>query len=347
VVMKKSARAHRFSVAAALCCLLAAAAFGADAVVTNEPPAEIAVEPVPPAPSEELIKLEALLQAHELLQQQLRATQLAMEESRVEMQATARRNAEAWSNRVEWLERSLAAQREREQEIIQKANKTMLVAAGTFAGLGFIAMLFTAWLQWRAANRLSDMAASSHMTRSLIPGWSPHSLGAGELPPGSGPDAEGTRLFEAVRHLERLIVSLEHTATPPLKDAPEGEGNGSAAKAGETDTKSGKAARITLLLGKGQSLLNLNDTEEAVVCFDEVLTLDSNNTEALVKKGVALERQRKLNEAIECYDRAIAADSSMTIAYLYKGGIYNRMERFNEALECYEKALHTQEKRRS
>ena len=104
-----------------------------------------------------------------------------------------------------------------------------------------------------------------------------------------------------------------------------------------------EAARITMLLGKGQSLLNLDQAEEALACFDQVLTLDPNHPEALVKKGAALERLRKLDEAIACYDRAIAADSSMTVAYLYKGGLFNRMERFGEALECYEKALHTQE----
>ena len=106
------------------------------------------------------------------------------------------------------------------------------------------------------------------------------------------------------------------------------------------------AARITMLLGKGQSLLNLDQAEEALACFDQVLTLDPNHPEALVKKGAALERLRKLDEAIACYDQAIAADSSMTVAYLYKGGLFNRMERFGEALECYEKALHTQETRR-
>ena len=42
--------------------------------------------------------------------------------------------------------------------------------------------------------------------------------------------------------------------------------------------------------------------------FDQVLALDANHPEALVKKGAALERLRKLDEAIACYDRAIAAD---------------------------------------
>ncbi len=91
-------------------------------------------------------------------------------------------------------------------------------------------------------------------------------------------------------------------------------------------------------------MLNMDNAEGALACFDEILALDANHTEALVKKGSALERLRKLNEAIECYDKAIAADASMTIAWLYKGGLFNRMERFSEALECYEQALRTQEK---
>jgi tetratricopeptide (TPR) repeat protein len=107
-----------------------------------------------------------------------------------------------------------------------------------------------------------------------------------------------------------------------------------------------ETGRITGLIGKGQSLLNVDKAEEALACFDEVLTLDAQNAEALVKKGTALERLRKLEEAIECYNRAIVADGSMTIAYLYKGGLFNRLERFTEAMECYEQALRTQEKRR-
>jgi Flp pilus assembly protein TadD len=59
---------------------------------------------------------------------------------------------------------------------------------------------------------------------------------------------------------------------------------------------------MTVLLGKGQSLLNLDHAEEAVACFDQVLAIDANHAEAQVKKGAALERLRKLDEAIVCYD---------------------------------------------
>ena len=57
-----------------------------------------------------------------------------------------------------------------------------------------------------------------------------------------------------------------------------------------TITTNGDTPEIALLLGKGQSLLHLDQTEEAIACFNEVLALDPQHTEALVKKGAALEK---------------------------------------------------------
>ncbi len=189
------------------------------------------------------------------------------------------------------------------------------------------------------------------------------------------------RLLGAIDLLEKRILQLEHTTRPALNQAPSAS-NGSEAASGPTGTTveqsasaisdagvltkgdglqpkggippapapvevggSGNGDRAGALLAKGQSLLNLDKAEEALVCFDEVLALEPTSADALVKKGTALERLRKPAEALECYDRAIAAGSSLTIAYLYKGGLFNRMERFTEALECYEQALRTQERR--
>ena len=303
---------------------------------------------VPDLSSNSQDSLRALLQ----LQEQIHATQMAIERNREAAEAEAARIAEATSNRLAAIEQFLSGQREHEQEAIRSNNKTVLIAAGVFAVLGFFGMLFTAWLQWRAANRLSDLTAASQMTHALLPGW-PQLLPGGELPAAAvnAPlAAANERLLDTISLLEKRIKALEHTAEPAFDADPHGTETATNVTHISTGELAGEAApgdeaaRITLLLGKGQSLLNLDQTEEAVACFDEVLALDVNNTDALVKKGVALERQRKLEAAIECYDRAIAADNSITIAYLYKGGIYNRLERFSEALECYEKALHTQEK---
>ena len=228
----------------------------------------------------------------------------------------------------------------------------MLIVAGSFAALGFLALLLTAYFQWRIVSRLAEISAALPFG---------HALGAG---PG-GLLGRTTRIaWRSARRRNRTSACWARSsgsrsafmswstrpacrsrkASRPRRPArsrlrlPAAE---PAAEEGRPD-----AARITVLLGKGQSLLNLDQAEEALACFDEVLALDANHPEALVKKGAALERLRKLDEAVACYDRAIAADSSLTVAYLYKGGLFNRMERFSEALECYEQALRTQETRR-
>jgi tetratricopeptide (TPR) repeat protein len=339
--MKTPAAIITILLAGVLACWPAPAASAADALETNA--AATAVK------AAEAVSTQDVLRAYVQLQEQLRATQLAVERTRQEAEAAATRNAETVAARLQLIGESLSFQRAREFEAMQNANHLMLVLGGTFACVGFLAMIFTAWLQWRATGRLTELAANFPAGRALGPGWNAPGLDAGEshFSVESSPEAN-TQLSGAIERLEKRILELEHAATPPLKDAAQNGGDSAEAGAdGNSAAQSEPAARITLLLGKGQSLLNLDKTDEAMACFDEVLALDQNNTDALVKKGVALERQRKLNEAIECYDRAIAADDSVAIAYLYKGGICNRLERFTEALECYEHALRAQEKRRA
>jgi len=317
--------------------LLAVSARGFAAADTNSPPAEADAS----AASASNTTSDDVLRAYLQLQEQIHATQLAIERNRQETETAAARNADALASRLQFVEKSLAdlsAQRVNELKDIQRENHTLLIVVGAFAALGFLAVLFTAYFQWRAVNRLMEISPALPAGRALGPPPAVAALGDGENQLVSlGPAGQSNvRLLGALERLEKRILELEHgTASPPANGAPASDNPGAA----------GQAAQSSSLLGKGQSLLNLDKADEAIACFDEVLAADPDNAEALVKKGTALERLRKPQEAIECYDRAIAADSSMTIAYLYKGGLYNRLERFNEALECYEKALRTQEKR--
>jgi tetratricopeptide (TPR) repeat protein len=291
------------------------------------------------------------------IQEQLHATRLAIERNRLEAETAAARNAETLASRLQGIEQALATQRAQELEAMQSSNQVMLIVAGSFAALGFVAMLLMAYFQWRTISRLAEIAAALPAPYALGAGPAVAALGSGEAHRVSigPPEQANQRLLGALERLEKRIYELEHTARPPLRESaalpqetatslhpPNGEPDGAPADAPAT----GEPARITLLLGKGQSLLNLDQAEAALACFDEVLALDANHPEALVKKGAALERLRKSDEAIACYDRAIAADNAMTVAYLYKGGLFNRLERFGEALECYEQALRTQEHRR-
>ena len=379
--MKPTRATAHLLLAGWLTCAITFAAIGAEVVESNAPPAAVQTEN-----TEALQEME---RAVLLLQEQIHATQLAVDHNQQLAEAAAARNASNLAERLQAIQHSLAQQRAHDQEAaqqaeaaaarnatnlagqlhaiedslsqqrtrdfeaMQSANHTVLIVACSFAGAAFLAMLFTAWLQWRTVSRFAEQTAALTSSRALGPGWTVPALGGIDPhltmePPGS-PNA---RLLDALGKLEKRIFALEHTTTVPLNEQtgnhPESRSpSNDAAEPADAEPQTSEAARITLLLGKGQSLLNLDQADEAIGCFDEVLALDRNNTDALVKKGVALERQRKLTEAIACYDQAIATDDSITIAYLYKGGIYNRMERFNEALECYEQALRSQEKRRA
>jgi len=280
------------------------------------------------------------------LQEQLHATQLALERNRQEAETLAARNAEAVAARLQLIEQAVSAQRTRDQEAVQSANRLLLIVAGSFAGVGFIAMLLTAYFQWRAANRLADF-----MTMMPVPGRAALSAPGtteSQLVSAGVTEQANARLFGALTRLEKRIFELEHTtqtqlaekaisqnslgATDTVTPAPNPEANGPS-----------KGDHVALLLAKGESLLNLEKASEALACYDEVLATLPNHPEALVKKGVALEQLRRIDDALRCYDSAIAADSSLTVAYLQKGGLFNRLERYEEALQCYEKALRSQE----
>ena len=300
-----------------------------------------------PAATENTAGSSEALRSYLQLQAQLHETQLALERNRQEAEAAAARNTESVTARLQLVEQALTSQRARELEAMQSANRWVLIVAGTFAAVGFLAMLLTAYWQWRAVNRLAGFSALPSAGLAFGGGRALPAFNAGEmqLVGAGGVEQSNVRLIGALDRLEKKILELEQTAQTP-------SGGGAQASAASTATAavaaaSAGAGRIPLLLAKGESLLNLDKPEEAVACFDEILTLAPAHPEALVKKGDALERLRKIDEAINCYDRAIATDGSLTIAFLHKGGLFNRLERYEEALQCYEQALHSQEKGRA
>jgi len=285
------------------------------------------------------------LRAYLQLQEQLHATQLAIQRNRDEDAAAAAESVKAIANRLEGIEPAPTLQRAQDLEAMQSSNRAILFVAGLFAALALLTMLCMAYFQWRNINRLAEVSAALSAAPAKDSGSPVAALGARDAPVVTFGLVEQSsqRLLGALEQLEKRIYQLEHTPNPPL---PKGASLAQAAPAPAPAAVAPVGVRIAVLLGKGQSLLNLDQAQEALACFDRVLALDSNHAEALLKKGAALERLRMLDEAITCYDQAIAADGSMTVAYLCKGGLLNRIERFGEALECYEQALRTQEEGR-
>lgn len=289
------------------------------------------------------------LRSYLQLQDQLRATQQALERNRQETEALAAKNAADAAARFKVIEDALSSQRMGEidtlQRTLQSNNRLLLIVAGVIASVGFLVLLLTAYLQWRSVSRLAEFTAMVQGARALLPAPAePQLLGAGAAA------QSNTKLFGALTQLEKRIHELEHTtqAEPQLNSLTTATGTSGAeaahANGANGDAPHEPAGHDTVLIAKGQSLLNLDKPAEALACFEEILRTEPNHAEALVKKGIVLEELRRPDEALRCYDQAIAANADFTIAYLQKGGLFNRLERYEEALQCYEQALHAQEK---
>jgi tetratricopeptide (TPR) repeat protein len=204
-------------------------------------------------------------------------------------------------------------------------------------------MMFTAWFLLRAMNRLGEVAAA------LPPSMPTHlALEEGSAHVSALPQ-ESNRLLGAIDRLEKRIHQLEHSPHPVIGPGEHHANGGSEGDEMEL-VVSGSGERLeagqrfTVVVAKGESLMNLGQADKALGCFEEALALNPGHAETLVKKGAALERLKRWEEALTSYDQAIAADNSLTLAYLYKGGVFNQLEKFSEALECYEQALRTQQK---
>ena len=317
--------------------------------------------PPPVASQIEATNSQEALQAFLKLQEQIQAIQLAIEQNRQEANEAATQNAEALAKGLQSMQEAFSAERAREleamlssSEAMQSSNKSILMVAGTFAVIGFLAMLIMIYFQWRTSSSLVKISTALPAALGFDPGSAVLALGPGDSHrlPGGPVEQSNLRLLAAIHQLEKRISGLGQRARAELipgEGTSSSGGNGECAARSNSDSGATSAelagtdehARIAELLGQAHCLLDVDNPEAALACFDKVLALEPDHSEALVKKGAALERLHKLNEAFECYDRAIAVDATMTIAYLHKGGLCNRLERFKEALECYEKALRT------
>ena len=283
-----------------------------------------------------------------------RVTPQDLEKLRREIETAAARNVQMLTGALEPI---LSSQHQRELEILRSANRTIFISAGIFAAAGLLGFLVVAWMLVRALGRFSEMTAQQGETvRALGMGRPPAALGPGETAAASA-EQSSARFMGAIERLDKRIHELEATTPGTLLDANAGAAAGKLHPPAETANaaasngrpaappeKAETVSHVDLLLGKGQSLLNLDQAEAALAVFDEVLAGEPDHAEALVKKGLALDKLQRLDEAVACFDRAIALDESLTVAWLHKGGICNRLERHAEALECYEQAIRREPK---
>lgn len=312
--------------------------------LTGATPETVETTPQPAPPP--AVDWEPIVQAMQLMIDQQKVALQAMEQAREDSIQNSQRNSAAMEGKLTKLEDALAAQRTHEAETINRMNRLVVGVAAGFAGIGFVVMVLTAWFFMRTMNKVAEINAEIQSQLLALPHSQPHLVGEG-----GGANTPGNqRLLGALEQLERRIRELEHSGASATSAGSTTTFDGGDPSLGveaelvdlESEATDGSPS-VGALMAKGQTMLNLDDAEQALECFDAVLKQDPKNADALLKKGTALERLRRMQEALDAYDAALQQDDSLTMAYLAKGGICNRMERYAEALDCYERALRVQQ----
>lgn len=90
---------------------------------------------------------------------------------------------------------------------------------------------------------------------------------------------------------------------------------------------------------KGRALANLGRIDEAIVCFDESISINSSNPEAISLKAIALSQgQQKYLEAILLFDRALALNPEYFDAWNGKGMALANQGDLSASLQCLVRA---------
>jgi tetratricopeptide (TPR) repeat protein len=253
------------------------------------------------------------------IQEQLRATQIAIEQNQEAALEASQSNAMALKERLESLEKTVAVQRASDSEAARKTQQATLFMAGAFGLTGLGVMLLMVYFQWRAFTQLAHISARQNA--AMANGDAIHQLAA---PGRATVEASTAQLLDVVGRLERRINELE---------------------SGQKLLPEIAAVKSSDPLAEGQKYLDANLPQKALECFDQCLATYPARADAMVKRAMALEKLGRDEEALTGYNRAIATDNTLVIAHLHKGGLLNRLRRYDEALNCYEQALVGQDKK--
>jgi tetratricopeptide (TPR) repeat protein len=264
-------------------------------------------------------QLKVMERSTEELQKSNQEIQKSSEVAAQKFEAMAQQN-QALSNVLTGLQQTLVNQREREVELT-KANTAFnyKVAAGA-AVVIFLVFLASYWFQLRCLNRVMEFSK----TVPALHGPEPKLLE--DTPTGS-------KLLNAMKVLEHRLEHIEHGGN--------GHGGGSLIEPSMVSGESEPAtsSSMSLLLAKGQVLLETERLQEAVACFQEAITVDPENAEAHLKKGIALERMNRLEPALAAYEEALRLNPKRTVANVYKARVLAALHRYDEAISTYDSAL--------
>lgn len=90
---------------------------------------------------------------------------------------------------------------------------------------------------------------------------------------------------------------------------------------------------------KGSSLAALGRRQDAIVCYDKALALNSKDPRIWSNKGFLLQQLGCYEEGIYCYDRALALEQRLGGIWGNKAASLAAIGRYDDAIACHDKAL--------
>jgi tetratricopeptide (TPR) repeat protein len=239
------------------------------------------------------------------------------------------------SNVLTGLQQTLVDQRQKEIELSRQSHSFLLKVITGAAAAVFLVFLLSYWFQLRALNRVMEISNGLPLPRG------PALLEAGT--------PQTSSLMSAIKVLENRIQQLEIPGHghPSNNNGAAGDMNGvhtsttsaNLLNLGAFDAAPAAPSSLSLLLAKGQTLLDMDRLQDALGCFQEALLMDPHNAEAYLKKGIALERLSRLEPALDAYEEALRLNPKRAIAHASKARVLAALHRYDEAISVYDSAL--------
>ena len=104
---------------------------------------------------------------------------------------------------------------------------------------------------------------------------------------------------------------------------------------------------IEILIRKGKSCETLGKTEQAIECFNQVLSIQSSNVDALRGMAIIFINQEKYEEAMVNIDQILLADPNDFEIMYFKGIVLEQLGRNAQAVNYYLKSLKINQKSNS
>ena len=94
-----------------------------------------------------------------------------------------------------------------------------------------------------------------------------------------------------------------------------------------------------LVCQRGNVLLLLGKTGEAIEIYSQAIKLNSHHAFAYNNRGIAYDRNREINKALEDYGKAIQLKNDYVEAYYNRGTVYGENGKIDLAIKDYNKAI--------